>query len=152
MGLLHDVLSTAPLFATFVEQDLVALASAMAERSLKEGETLFRQGQAGDSMVLVTGGQLAITSEDEEGQSVELARMAIGDIVGEMSAIDPAPRSATVTALAPSTICLLDRTMLEALFANAPTVYSSLLHGIGRAVTQRLERTNKRIRAILSKI
>ena len=146
MALLHDVLSTAPLFANFVEQDLVALASAMMERTLKEGETLFRQGQAGDSMVLVTSGQLAITSEDDEGQSVELARMAIGDIVGEMSAIDPAPRSATVTALVPSTICLLDRTMLAALFANAPTVYSSLLHGIGRAVTQRLERTNKSIR------
>ena len=146
MALLHDVLSTAPLFANFVERDLVALASAMQERTLKEGEALFKQGQSGDSMVLVTGGQLAITSEDEEGQSVELARMAIGDIVGEMSAIDPAPRSATVKALVPSTICLLDRTMLEALFANAPTVYSSLLHGIGRAVTQRLERTNRSIR------
>ena len=146
MSLLHDVLSTAPLFSNFIENDLVALASAMHERTLKEGETLFRQGQAGDSMVLVTGGQLAITSEDEEGQSVELARMAIGDIVGEMSALDPAPRSATVKALVKSTICLLDRTMLEALFTNAPTVYSSLLHGIGRAVTSRLERTNKSIR------
>jgi CRP-like cAMP-binding protein len=146
MSLLHDVLSTAPLFANFIENDLVALASAMQERTLKEGETLFRQGQTGDSMVLVTSGQLAISSEDEDGQSIELARMAIGDIVGEMSALDPAPRSATVTALVNSSICLLDRTMLEALFNNAPTVYSSLLHGIGRAVTKRLDRTNKGIR------
>jgi CRP/FNR family cyclic AMP-dependent transcriptional regulator len=146
MSLLHDVLSTAPLFSSFIERDLVALASAMQERTLKEGEALFRQGQAGDSMVLVTGGQLAISSEDEEGHSVELARMAIGDIVGEMSALDPAPRSANVKALVNSTVCWLDRTMLEALFSNAPTVYSSLLNGIGRTVTSRLERTNKHIR------
>ena len=94
-------------------------------------------------MVLVTGGRLAILAEDEDGQSTELAEMAIGDIVGEMSAIDPAPRSATVKAKGAASICVLDRTMLSALFSNAPTVYSSLLTGIGRAVTTRLERTNK---------
>ena len=147
MTVLQDVLATAPLFANFVEADLLALASAMRERKLTAGQLLFREGQQGDAMVLVVAGDLVVVSEEIDGQTVELARIGIGDIVGEMSALDPAPRSATVKADGPATVYVLDRTMLGAVMGNAPSVYASLLRGIGRAVTDRLERTNTRIRA-----
>ncbi|MDP6946633.1 MAG: cyclic nucleotide-binding domain-containing protein, partial [Myxococcota bacterium] len=146
MGVLQDVLATAPLFSNFAEEDLLAFASAMRERRLTADQVLFREGQQGDAMVLVVSGELIVVSEEIKGQTVELARIGVGDIVGEMSAIDPAPRSATVKALGPATVYVLDRTMLGALMSNAPSVYASLLHGIGRAVTDRLSLTNTRIR------
>lgn len=147
MSGLQDILATAPLFKNFVENDLLALASAMRERQLADGATLFRQGQHGDAMVLVVAGELLILAEEDEGKTVELARIGVGDIVGEMSALDPAPRSATVKADGPATVYVLDRTMLGAVMNNAPSVYASLLKGVGRAVMDRLDRTNKRVRS-----
>jgi len=147
MNVLQDVLATAPLFSDFVESDLVALASAMRSRQLAKGQVLFREGQQGDAMVLVVAGELDILSEGDDGQVVELARIGVGHIVGEMSALDPAPRSATVRAAGDATVHVLDRTMLGAVMSNAPSVYASLLHGIGRVVMERIDQTNQSIRS-----
>ncbi|MDP6943628.1 MAG: cyclic nucleotide-binding domain-containing protein [Myxococcota bacterium] len=146
MSVLHDVLATAPLFSSFVEDELMALASAMRERRYKTDEVLFRQGQQGDAMVLVVQGKLAILGEDPGGKTVELAQIGVGDIVGEMSALDPAPRSATVKAACDATVYILDRSMLGALMHNAVSLYGALLQGIGKTVTRRLDKTNKSIR------
>ena len=146
MRALQDVLVTAPLFANFVEADLMALATTMHKRTLSPDHVLFREGQQGDAMVVVVEGELVVLSEEIDGQTTELARMRVGDIVGEMSALDPAPRSATVKAVGAVSVYVLDRTMLGAVMTNAPSLYASLLGGIGRAVTSRLEQTNKRIR------
>ena len=147
MPSLREILVTAPLFSGLQEAERVALAGAMRPRMLKKGAALFRQGQSGDSLTIVTDGELSVRCEEDDGRQVEVARVGPGEVVGEMSCLDPAPRSATVAALTDTAqVFVLDRTMFDALFTNAPSLAVALIDGIAGALTERLRYTNDRIR------
>ncbi len=75
-------------------KELIASASVLA---FKPGETLFREGEAGDSLHLIRKGSVTI-SRHMDGREVVLAYVPAGQYVGEMSLISDLPRSATVTA------------------------------------------------------
>jgi CRP/FNR family cyclic AMP-dependent transcriptional regulator len=62
--------------------------------SFSAGATIFREGDAGSVMYVVFDGQVSLTVK---GKQVEL--LGPGAVLGEMSLIDSAPRSATATAL-----------------------------------------------------
>lgn len=70
---------------------------------LAPGETLFRQGDAGDCMFVVLDGQLDVLVD---GVSVEHSER--GAILGEMALIDSSPRGATVLAIKPSSLASVD--------------------------------------------
>lgn len=68
------------------------------------GETIISEGEDGDSAFLIVEGEVEVlVGKGEEVNSV--AKFSKGDIFGEMSLLDPGPRSATVKALV-ETRCL----------------------------------------------
>jgi CRP-like cAMP-binding protein len=72
--------------------------------SLAAGETLFEQGDAGDTMYVVIAGDLTVLLD---GQNIDT--LTPGDLVGEMSLVDGSPRSATVRARIDSELVPIDR-------------------------------------------
>jgi CRP-like cAMP-binding protein len=106
---------------------------------------LYRQGEAGDSLAFVVSGALVVTVAPETGGEYELGRVTTGGIVGEMVCIDPAPRSATVTAVQPTLIAELRRDGLTALRSGAPKVYSAVMRAVIRVVGLRLRELDGRI-------
>ncbi len=147
MASLEDILATAPLFAGFTPASQRALAGALKPRRLSRGDVLFRHGQRGDSMHVVVEGSFVVRCEEPDGRTVDVAQVGAGEVVGEMSALDPAPRSATEDAQ----VYQLDRTMLDALKSNAPSLAIALVDGLARMLTTRLRDTNERIRAATSR-
>jgi CRP-like cAMP-binding protein len=99
-------LRQAEVFADLTDADLTALVPFFAARTLRAGEVLFRQGEAGATMVFLARGALLARVRTDEGAETELGRMEPGEVVGEMAFIDPAPRSATV-------LCLHDADVYE---------------------------------------
>ena len=87
----------------FVE-GLPAAAAAELERlggrrRYAAGETLFLEGdRAGEVLVLVSG-EVKISVGSQDGREVILDVLEAGSLIGELSAIDKEPRSATVAAL-----------------------------------------------------
>ncbi|MGR3935806.1 Crp/Fnr family transcriptional regulator [Streptomyces sp. BRA346] len=61
-------------------------------------EILIQEGDRSQYVVLLHSGFAKVTAQLENGREALLAIRAGGDIVGEMAALDDAPRSATVTA------------------------------------------------------
>lgn len=57
------------------------------------GEKIVREGDSGDEMYIILQGKVSIEVGD-----IIVGEMGSGDFFGEMSLIDNAPRSATVTA------------------------------------------------------
>ena len=49
-----------------------------------------------------------------------ITQLGPGSTVGELAALVPEPRSATVTALEPTTLLRIDRPLLEELLADRP--------------------------------
>jgi CRP-like cAMP-binding protein len=96
-------------------------------------------------MVIVFAGLLRIEVGVRGGGSVEIGQAGPGQVVGEMTCLDPAPRSATVTAALDSTIITLDRGTLNSLRTSAPAVFTEVLKVVIAQVTHRVREADDRV-------
>jgi CRP/FNR family cyclic AMP-dependent transcriptional regulator len=75
------------------------LESLGRRRRFRSGQVLFTEGDDGRDVVVVLDGSVKIVSAAPSGREVILEVVDAGELVGEMSAIDGQPRSATAVAL-----------------------------------------------------
>jgi hypothetical protein len=92
LQLLREVKAFAELPLTAFER----LASGLEPLSFAAGQTIMREGEAGDRFVVVASGEVEVTAE---GRAIQ--RLGRGAGLGEISLLRRSPRSATVTALTP---------------------------------------------------
>jgi CRP-like cAMP-binding protein len=76
-----------------------ALMERARRRRFSRGDTLFHEGDASDWVAVLLSGRAKVSFFTEDGTEVVLAVREPGDLLGELSALDKAPRSATVTAI-----------------------------------------------------
>lgn len=108
-GLLTASGDTAPVTVTtyarqsFMESleqsDRAALLGLGHERGWERGEALFHAGDRADSAIVLTAGLLKIHKMTAAGSEVVLGLSGPGDLLGEISAVGEAIRSASATAL-----------------------------------------------------
>ncbi|GGK86857.1 Crp/Fnr family transcriptional regulator [Planomonospora parontospora subsp. parontospora] len=82
-------------------EEAAGLRTAGRPRRWDRGATLMAEGDASDWVLVLTSGRVKISSHTSSGTEVVLAVRGPGALLGEFSAIDGLPRSATVTALEP---------------------------------------------------
>ncbi len=95
-------LSGLTLFNGCDERQLSTLASMLSPVDEPSGAVLARQGEVAHSFLVVTAGEAAVLRDDGDGEH-QVATVGPGAIVGELSVLRAAPRSATVTATRPLT-------------------------------------------------
>ena len=130
---------------TLTDAEVDTLLLCARERRLRVGEGLYEEGRPGDTMALLLRGELGVRRLGPHGTVVDLRRVRVGELVGELACVDPAPRAATVLALADSLLVEIDRSAHEQLVDNAPRVGSHLLGMIIRATGQRLRLIDEQI-------
>ncbi|WP_113700734.1 Crp/Fnr family transcriptional regulator [Nonomuraea lactucae] len=81
--------------------EVEALRAAGRPRRWERGTTVMTEGDTSDWVLVLTEGRVKVSSHTSSGTEVVLAVRGPGGLLGEMSAIDGSPRSATVTALEP---------------------------------------------------
>src|SRR5262249_51787039 len=105
------------IFGLLTDADIDWMARVGIRRRLKDGEILIEQGKSIDSIIQLLEGQLSVAFRNV----VIVARLGVGEIVGEMSMVDSAPPSATVAAQGECLILLLDKKiLLQKLTMDAP--------------------------------
>ena len=106
---------------------------------LNEGEVIFREGDAGDSLYLVGQGSVQISKLGRGGNQETLAFIQSGNFFGEMALLDGEPRSAMATA-AESTIL---GTVTDETFQHILELAPNRLHmNFLRSVSERLRQVN----------
>jgi signal-transduction protein with cAMP-binding, CBS, and nucleotidyltransferase domain len=134
-----------PAFSRLDDSAVAGLGVCLRWRDFGAGQTLYRQGDPGDSLAIVASGALLVTVALQDGGQYDLAYVTSGGIVGEMVCFDPAPRSATVTAVEPTVIAELSRDGLTGLRSGAPKVYAAVMKAVLQVVGSRLREMNHRI-------
>ena len=104
------------------------------------GQTILTEGEAGDTAFLIISGSVEV-SIGEGAKSRKIATLKAGDVFGEMSLIDPGPRSATVRALM-ETECFV--TSYED-FATAARENPEHTVELMKTLVRRLRQTNERM-------
>ena len=92
------------LFAGLDEASRRAVEAEVEWVRVAGGTTLFRQGDAGDSLYVVIRGRLQAIAEFPGRDPDQLGDISRGEIVGEMAVLTGDPRSATVRAVRDSAL------------------------------------------------
>lgn len=133
--------SQTPTFAArLTAPELADLRSRGRTRRYRRGMTIFAEGQVSDRVALITKGRVKVASMSDAGEEQLLALRGPGDLVGELSAIDAQPRSATVSALEPLEVLLVDAGEFTAFLRANPSVMFHLL----RLLTGRLRDADRK--------
>jgi CRP/FNR family transcriptional regulator, cyclic AMP receptor protein len=112
----------------------------LAERvHVGEGEVLAREGRIGREFFLILSGSVAVT---QMGRRVNT--LGSGDFFGELAALDPGPRNATVTALSDLDVLIIGPRELSAM-SEIPGFRGALL----RSMAHRLRVAEARLAAAL---
>jgi len=96
------LLSRLDLFSMLDRQEIEKIADSMGRRTYHGGEVLFQQGEAGDTLIILTEGLLDVSVHAEgngNGAEQRVGRVLPGEFVGEMSLLTGEPRSAAVRAV-----------------------------------------------------
>lgn len=134
-----DLLHEVPLFALLDDAERSALAERIEVKTFKEGETIFKTGDPGDSLYVVTTGEVELSVKTKTGEAVVLEKNGRGDFFGEISLLDEGPRTATAKALSDVEVLEVDRGDLDELFRLKPTAAMDLLTTTGKRLRQNAE-------------
>jgi CRP/FNR family cyclic AMP-dependent transcriptional regulator len=96
------------LFDDLKAAELDELAARLNERKLEAGAVVFAAGDPGDALFIIAEGSVEITTGEGRVKTA-LTTLFPGQIFGELSVFDGAPRSATATTTKPTTVLTLGK-------------------------------------------
>lgn len=108
-------------------EDLAALRALGTVRTFERGQALMHQEQVPHSVLLVRSGCVKVISITTAGGESVLAFRGPGDLVGELSALDAEPRSATVVAVEAVEALVVTDQDFRAFLAERPAAAMALL-------------------------
>jgi CRP/FNR family transcriptional regulator, cyclic AMP receptor protein len=129
------------LFAGLDEAALRALATHAHRRRFTAGETIFRIGAPGQSMMAVLTGTVRISAPSPDGKEIVLADLGAGEVFGEIALLDGKERSADAVALTNCDLLVLERRDMLGYLERHPSIAVKLLE----VLCERLRRTDQQI-------
>ena len=131
LGLVERVaaLHRVDLFAGIPGRVLAAVAELTSEVRVSPGDVLIEEGAVEAHLYAIVQGRLRVHRGDQT-----LVELGPGATVGELAALVPQPRAASVTALEPTLALRLDKAVLDDLLVEWP----ELAHGVIDALVGRL--------------
>jgi voltage-gated potassium channel len=97
-----DLVSKVPFFHDIGASTIADVARLLRPREYSAGAAIVRRGEHGDCMYFIAAGEVEIRLESNPVQ------LGAGQFFGEIALLTGAPRTATVVAMRPSTLLLLD--------------------------------------------
>lgn len=125
------------------DEDVEWLAHAGRTRTVSADEPLIHEGLPVADLFFVLAGEASVSVS---GMG-ELVRLGRGEIAGEMSFVDSAPPSATVTALAGSSVLAIDKRAVEARLAEDTGFAARFYRSLAIFLADRLRSTTSRMKS-----
>jgi CRP/FNR family transcriptional regulator, cyclic AMP receptor protein len=129
------------LLRRFVSDDLHALVSHATVQTYDERETVFTQGDTGQTVLVVVHGYVKLSVLTASGREVVFDVVGPNDVFGELAVLIDSPRAATAVALAPGVLLAIDgRAFVDALRHSTDAMFWMI-----RLLSQRVSRTTEQM-------
>ena len=135
----RELLANVPLFQGLGSKELDALIPVARTVSLRKREELFHKGDEGAQVYVVIRGKLKALTTSEGGDDVVFSILGPGEVLGEIALLGGTPRTATVTAIDPSELLIIDRRDFLSFLRGHPDVAINLLD----VLAQRMKRVSE---------
>jgi PPM family protein phosphatase len=133
------MLGKIPVFQYLSYQELVKVISFGELSKFPAGKFVCQEGDKGGELMLILSGSTLVKKNGKE-----IGKLEKGDVFGEMSMIDAAPRSATIEAIQATNVLAFPREELFSLFREDSQLAVKFLWGVSLEMNKRLrEASNK---------
>ena len=144
-----EVIKQSAIFRDLEEDELEQVAEICEVQELKFDEYIFREGDEGDRLYIISKGEVRI-SRDVPGTGEEaIAILKQGACFGEMAVLDPSERSTDAISYSRCTLLSISRSDFELLLDSDRDLAHKLLWSVVRLLCQRLRVTNDNLQSIL---
>ena len=126
------LLKQVPLFRSLRAEDSQHIAALLQKQTLRKGDVLFRNGEEGHSLYMITAGKIKIVRQSRDGDEMILAVLSTGDFCGEMALLDGLPRSADAIAVEETHLYGLNRKDFLSYVMNNETAVRAILSALSK--------------------
>ena len=130
----------------FSEEQIKLVSKSVEWVEYKSGDTIFCQGEPGDSMLLVAQGRVKITVAHAVGDDKFVDYLSVGEHFGEMAILTGQVRAVTMTAVMDSRLLELKRDEFQSLVHQVPGLAANVSRALGFRL--RRETTGKKVRPV----
>lgn len=130
------ILRKVDMFHDAPQEVLEQLAPLVTYREYKENQLIIRKGDEGDALFIIANGKVRIHDEEQV-----VAKMEAGNFFGEISFLDAAPRSMSVSADTDAVLYRISRDDFYSVFKNQPEVTQIIVS----TLTKRLRNQNENV-------
>lgn len=134
-------LSQMPLFSGLDKKTSQRFSKRCQWCSYEANEMIIDYGEASSDLRFILSGRVRLLLRTPDGKEIILAEMGSGEFFGEMAAIDKSNRSANVTALQPTTMCI----MPASLFNEIIDAHSNISREVMKLLCHRVRELNLRL-------
>lgn len=135
------------ILANLKDAQLAHLSDFMEMQEVPQHSVVFSQGDVGDAMFLVLGGELRARTMVGELETL-VATFGAGDFFGDMALFDNGPRSADVVANVDSNLLKISAINFYRLVREAPALATPFLQATARTLSSRIRADNRRLTQI----
>lgn len=121
-------LKQVPLFAGLRDSELALLQQDLQTREFGQGQIIFQQGDPSGGVYIIAQGKIRVFRVSPSGEETTITIFGVGDLVGELAALDQQPRSATASAIRPARLLLIPATRFVAHVNQIPALTRSLVN------------------------
>jgi diguanylate cyclase (GGDEF)-like protein len=143
------VLIQSSLFSGMSELEFNAITAFLERRRIKEKDTVFREGDAGEEMFILLSGELDAYALQSDGTLRWMFKINPGDFFGEMSIIANEPRSATITAKVDSDVMVLQGIDFYRIVFEYPMIGVKILKAIGAVQNMWLDQSSRHLNDLM---
>lgn len=118
------------LFASTPDRVLAGVAQVLDEVEFRRGDVLMHEGAMEDWLYIVVEGRVEVSRADRR------VEVGAGTVVGELAALDPQPRSATVTAMAPVLAFRLSKPAFDEAVRTRPEIALGVISELVRRLRE----------------
>lgn len=115
-------LHRAGLFAGVPGRTLAAVAVAATEVEVEPGARIIEEGALEDHLFVIVDGRVWVHQGSETRRE-----LGAGTTIGELAALVPEARSASVTALQPTLLLRIDKPVLDELLVDHPALAAGVI-------------------------
>lgn len=115
-----------PLFSELQDQELQSLVSQVRVKTFRNEETICQDGDSGDSLMVISRGEVGIFKQTPKGKEVLIRSLNEGNFFGEFGFFTDHKRHATVKALTESEVFEISREGLNEIISAHPRIHEAL--------------------------
>ena len=121
------LLSESFLFNDLSKDELDGIVDFVKIQSVKSREVIVHKSDPGKEMFLIVNGKVSLSTTSEDGKELTFGLLSKGDLFGEISLFDNMERTATVTAVEPTELLVLEQKHVIPFIKENPDIAVKLL-------------------------